>query len=96
MPSAGNGAGHSAEDVAAFPVVELSQLLSYHDAVRESAFRVVDALTEADLDMSYPERRGGRTDAPSINWVLAHVAVEESQHVGQIAYIRGMLRGLGG
>ncbi len=96
LPSAGNGAGHSAEDVAAFPDLALSDLLTYHDAVRESTFQVIDALTEADLEKTHPDRRPERTDHPTINWVLGHVAVEESQHVGQIAYIRGMLRGLGG
>lgn len=96
MPSEGGGAGQSAEDVAAFPEVALSRLLAYHDAVRESTFRVIDSLTEADLEKSHPERRPWRNDQPTISWVLAHVAVEESQHVGQIAYIRGMLRGLGG
>ena len=95
MPSEGNGAGHSAEDVAALPDVALSDLLAYHDAVRENTFRVIDALTEEDLQKSYPDRRPERANHPRIHWVLAHVAVEESQHVGQIAYIRGMLRGLG-
>ena len=95
MPSEGSGAGHSAEDVAAFPDIALADLLVYHDAVRKNTFRVIDALTEADLEKSHPERRPERTDHPTIHWVLGHVAVEESQHVGQIAYIRGMLRGLG-
>ena len=95
LPSESNGAGSSAEDVATFPDVELADLLAYHDAVRENTFRVIDGLTEEDLEKSHPGRRPGRADHPSIHWVLGHVAVEESQHVGQIAYIRGMLRGLG-
>ena len=96
LPSAGNGAGHSAEDVAAFPNLALSDLLKYHDAVRDNTFKIIDGLTEADLANTYPEKRKGNPDpAPTVSWVLGHVAVEESQHVGQIAYIRGMLRGLG-
>ena len=27
-------------------------------------------------------------------WILGHVLVEESQHLGQVAYIRGMIKGL--
>ncbi len=96
LPSEGSGGGNSAEEVAAFPDIPVSELLTYHDAVRENSFRIIDGMTEADLDKSYPEKRGGSADAPSIHWVLGHVAVEEAQHVGQIAYIRGMLRGLGG
>jgi hypothetical protein len=29
-------------------------------------------------------------------WVFGHAIVEESQHLGQIAFIRGMQRGLDG
>ncbi len=97
LPSEGNGAGHDAEEVAAFPDLPLADLLAYHDAVRENTFRVIDGLTEEDLERTNPRNRQGNPDpAPTVNWVLGHLAVEESQHVGQIAYIRGMLRGLGG
>ncbi len=97
LPSDGNGSGYSAEEVAAFPDIQVSELLSYHDAVRKDTFRIIDGLTESDLEKTYPEKRKGNPDAaPSVSWVLGHVAVEEAQHVGQIAYVRGMLRGLGG
>jgi len=29
-------------------------------------------------------------------WILGHVIVEESQHLGQVALIRGIIRGLDG
>ena len=97
MPSDDMGSGHSAEDVAAFPNLSVTQLLAYHDAVRENTFRIIDGLRTADLESTNPKNREGNPDPPPpVSWVLGHVAVEVAQHVGQIAYIRGMLRGLGG
>jgi hypothetical protein len=26
-------------------------------------------------------------------WIIGHLLVEESQHLGQVAYIRGIIRG---
>ena len=97
LPADRGGAGDTAEEVADFPDVDIAEVTGYHDEVRESALKVLDGLTEADLGASYPDRsrrRGG--EPPTVSWVLGHVAVEEAQHVGQMAYVRGMLRGLGG
>lgn len=89
------GARNTAEDVAAFPRIEMSEIKAYHDAVREAAMPVIDGLSAGDLAASYDERKGWRPVAPTVTWVLGHLVVEESQHVGQIAYLRGILRGLG-
>lgn len=96
IPGEAGGSGYTAEEVAAFPDVAIAEVTAYHDAVRASVLPVIDALSESDLEKSYENRRGQRTAAPTVAWVLAHIAIEEAQHVGQIAYIRGMLRGLGG
>jgi len=88
----GNGYGNGMDEVRALPSVELSELLAYYDAVRESAFKVIDGAT--DDDMSNEISRRGRTT--TWGWILGHVVVEESQHLGQIALIRGMIRGLNG
>ena len=32
----------------------------------------------------------------NIGWILGHILAEESQHLGQVAYIRGMIRGFDG
>ena len=88
----GSGAGSTVEDVAAFPEIPIADITNYHDAVRDAAFKVVEGLTEDDLEKTRIDSR--RNFSPTIAWVLAHVAVEEAQHVGQIAYLRGMLRGI--
>lgn len=88
----GSGAGDTAEDVADFPKLTIEELFEYFDAVRSKSLTHLAALTAEDLDQT---RDVGRSDPPKIAWVLSHVLVEQGQHLGQAAYLRGMLRGLG-
>jgi uncharacterized damage-inducible protein DinB len=78
------------EAVRSFPPVEMSSLLEYYDEVRDAAFKVIDGISNEDLSNT-DTRRGGKA---TWEWILGHVLVEESQHLGQIALIRGMVRGL--
>ena len=57
-----------------------------------SSFPDVDKIPDADLG-NVDTRSGGNA---TWTWILGHVVVEESQHLGQIALIRGMTRGLNG
>ena len=53
--------------------------------------RYLEGLTPADLERCpHPERRPGST----IGNMLSHLIVEGSQHLGQVAYLRGLQRGL--
>jgi len=53
----------------------------------------LDHATDADLTRAYPHpRMGSRTGT----WIVGHLLVEISQHVGQVALIRGLIRGLEG
>ena len=47
-----------------------------------------------DLDKEFYHPR--RQVAVSGAWVLGHILVEEAQHLGQIAYVRGIMRGVDG
>jgi hypothetical protein len=49
-------------------------------------------MSEDDVSNEIDRGRGPIT----WGWILGHVMVEESQHLGQIAFIRGMIRGLNG
>ncbi len=86
----GNGYGNTPDEVRAMPVASTSDLLDYYDAVRESVFKVIDGINDDDLANEFTRR--GRT--ATWGWILGHVIVEESQHLGQIAFIRGMIRGI--
>ena len=89
---AGNGYGQTADELSAFPVVSVTDLIEYFDAVRAATFKIIDGMS--DEDMSKVFTRGRRSVTWS--WILGHVIAEEAQHLGQIGFIRGMVRGLDG
>lgn len=89
----GNGFSDTIDQVRAFPNVPVSDLIAYYDEVRKVAFQVIDRLSDSDMPKELSSRRGR---AFTCGWILGHVIVEESQHLGQIALIRGMIRGLNG
>ena len=91
MDSASNGVGQTMEEVRAMPEIPLTDLLAYFDAVRAVTRPYLAQATDTDLSREYPLPRGGTVTG---SWVLGHILVEESQHLGQVALLRGMMRGL--
>jgi uncharacterized damage-inducible protein DinB len=92
MDSESLGFGHSMEDVRAIPDIPLSDLVAYFDAVRAVTHRYLYQATDADLLKEYASPHRGTVRG---TWILGHILVEESQHVGQVSLIRGMMRGVG-
>jgi uncharacterized damage-inducible protein DinB len=93
LPEKGNGFGYDAEQVAGLPQFDFGEVIAYYDAVRRETLAYLDGLTEEDLDACpQAEKRPGYT----VGKMFSHVIVEESQHVGQVAYLRGLQRGLDG
>ena len=91
LPEKGSGFGYTAEQVAGLPRFDFDDLMAYYEAVREATLQYLDGLAQDDLDgCPQPERRPGYT----IGKMFSHVIVEESQHVGQVAYLRGLQRGI--
>lgn len=92
LPEQENGFGYSAQQVAALPGFNLDDLLAYADAVRLETLDFLDSLSEAALDVRpQPDQFPDYT----IGGTLSHLMVDASQHVGQVAYLRGLQRGLG-
>ncbi len=90
LPAEETGYGYTAEQVANLPRFNMTDCMAYYEAVRHQTLRYLDGLTADDLARCPdPERRLGYT----IGKMFSHVIVEESQHVGQVAYLRGMQRG---
>ena len=85
----GNGYQFSAEQAADLPEFSIDDLMKYYRSVRVEFNEYIDSLTEGDLD-NLPNPR--RPEYP-VGETLKHIVVEEAQHVGQIAYIRGIMRG---
>ena len=87
FPTDATGYGHSSQDVAA--VVGPADLLrSYHHAVSERTAAVLAGLREAQLERVVDER----WDPPVTLAVrLVSVVADDLEHVGQAAYLRGLL-----
>ena len=91
MSERDSGFGYTAEQVASLPDFDMNEMLTYYDAVRDDTLKFLDGLTADDLETCpHAERRPGYT----IGKMFSHVIVEEAQHVGQVAYLRGIQRGL--
>ena len=72
------------------PEFSMDRMLEYYDAVRVETYKYLDSISEADLGAEPHPRRPGFT----VGEMFSHLMIEEAQHVGQVAYIRGMQRGL--
>jgi uncharacterized damage-inducible protein DinB len=85
-PSA-TGYGHSSDEVAQVRVASGDLLIGYHDAVHEQTVRFVRRVTEGDLDRIVDES----WDPPvSLGTRLVSVVVDDLEHAGQAAYVRGL------
>ena len=92
LPAEANGYGDTPEQVGAFRPSR-ALLLGYADAAHEAAVRRVQAFTPDDLLRPFRYQPRG-TERPL--WQsLANTAMDFTQHVGQIAYVRGLLSGYG-
>jgi uncharacterized damage-inducible protein DinB len=92
MDPTSTGNRQTIEEVRAMPEISLTDLLAYFNAVRAVTRQYLEQATDADLSQECPHPRGGTVP---VSWVLGHILVEESQHLGQVALLRGMMRGLG-
>jgi uncharacterized damage-inducible protein DinB len=82
------GYGHSPEEVAKVEVASPELLTGYYDAVAEQTLAFVRGLTDADLDRIVDER----WDPPvTLGVRLVSVIGDDEQHVGQAAFVRGIL-----
>ena len=87
FPPTAHGWGHSADDVARV-VVEPDLLAGYHAETAARAIEYVGSLTPTDLDRIVDER----WDPPvSLGVRLVSVVCEVNQHIGQAAYLRGLI-----
>ncbi|MCY4555527.1 MAG: DinB family protein [Chloroflexi bacterium] len=86
LPTRDNGFGHTAEQVNNFPGVDLPEFLRYRASVRQSTLAYLDTLTREDMERVPRERR----PEMSLGAMFRQIIGEMYQHVGQIAYLRGL------
>ena len=83
------GYGHSAQDVAAVRPERPKVLLEYLDAVDRRTRTLLESLNPAELDRIVDRR----WDPPvTLGVRLVSIADDSLQHLGQAAYVRGLLR----
>ncbi|MBV7699820.1 DinB family protein [Streptomyces sp. TRM70350] len=89
LPRHDTGYGHSSAKVAKVRVDSPDLLTGYYDAVHEQTLDFVRGLTAKDLE----EIVDDRWDPPvSLGVRLVSVLSDDLQHVGQAAYVRGLLQ----
>ncbi|MBU2608079.1 MAG: DinB family protein [Chloroflexi bacterium] len=85
------GLSHTPEDVAAFESPDVSILAGYQQAVLSQTKRYLSQnLSEAELDREIDHPRFKNVEAR-----LAAMINDNLQHDGQVAYLRGLLKGKG-
>lgn len=89
LPRRDTGYGHSPAKVAKVRVHSGELLTGYYDAVHEQTLGFVRGLTAKDFERIVDER----WDPPvSLGVRLVSVLSDDLQHVGQAAYVRGLLQ----
>lgn len=84
------GYGQSADDVVAFTVPDPQLLVDYYDAVHARTMESLDGLGSDDWDRVIDEN----WDPPvTVAVRLVSVVNDITQHIGQAAYVRGMVGG---
>jgi len=87
LDTSDTGYGHSSDQVAAVRVSS-DLLTGYHNAVHDQTLDYLRGLSESDLDRIVDER----WDPPvTLGVRLVSVIEDDLQHVGQAAFIRGIL-----
>ncbi|MFI6446699.1 DUF664 domain-containing protein [Kitasatospora sp. NPDC050543] len=83
------GYGHGAEDVAAVRVGSPKPLTGYYDAVHERTLEYLGGITGASLARVVDE---AWTPPVTLGVRLVSVISDDLQHIGQAAFVRGVLR----
>lgn len=85
-----SGYGDSSEDVSNFKSPDSKILLDYHHAVLKQTKEYISKLTTAELGRKIDNPR-----SPLVGLRIAAITNDNLQHVGQIAYLCGMIKGKG-
>ncbi len=87
------GRGHTSDEVREFRSPDVDVLLGYYKAVRGRTDAFLDAVSAEDLDKPVQNLAGDGTVPMRVR--LEMTVVDNIQHSGQIAYLRGLLKGKG-
>lgn len=88
------GWGHSFEEVGKFRVPDVKTLLEYHRAVMEPSVKYLEKLSEKELEREYVLSTHPGAMAPVHMRIIGNIN-DCYQHIGQAAYVRGLIKGQG-
>ena len=81
------GYGHNSDEVATV-IASADLLADYHDATYQQTVKVLQGLTDADMERVVDER----WDPPvTLSVRLVSVLADDLEHIGQAAFIRGLI-----
>ncbi|WP_062204062.1 DUF664 domain-containing protein [Streptomyces sp. NBRC 109706] len=89
FPPEATGFGHSTDEVEALGAPSADLLIGYHQAVHERTVQYLGKVNVGDLAEPVDERWNPPV---TLGVRLISVVAEDLQHVGQAAYVRGLLR----
>ena len=84
------GFAFNQEKLDKFPIVDIDWLMNYHNILREGTIKFITNIEDEDLSLDYTF---GIRQVKGY-FVIGRLMTELSQHLGQVTYIRGMIRGL--
>ena len=84
------GFAFNQEKLDKFPLMDIEWLMSYYDILREGTIEFIENVRDKDLSLDY---KFGIREVKGY-FVIGRLMTELSQHLGQVSYIRGMIRGL--
>ena len=91
LPVEDVGAHYTVDQVNAFPVPPIADIIAYADAARVKTVEYLNKVTPAELDKKMSMPRGGET---SVAGMLSMLVIHPAEHAGEMAYLRGLLRGM--
>ncbi len=88
-----NGVGDTIEQVVNFPDATVAEVTEYWQEARALLIPSIEGVKADELETKRPEIWTWAPDrAPTLLFALGRIPVENGQHTGQIAYIRGLYR----
>jgi uncharacterized damage-inducible protein DinB len=89
-PAKDTGFDYTLEQLRAWPVPKLEIIRGYSESVRKKTLALLNSISPERLsELARPDR-----SPDSIGDILCRITTEIALHMGQIAYIRGIQRGL--
>ena len=90
---ADTGQRETPDQVRTFSLPDVQTLMGYYMAARGQTDRFLEALSSADMDRPVEGMRPG--DTMPLATRMTMLLIDNIQHVGQMAYVRGLLQGYG-